>query len=73
MVSANGVHVHRENIQAILDWPLPKIILHLHGFFGIYSYYMRFVKGFSQLATPLTDLTKKGAFRWTDEAQRTFD
>jgi hypothetical protein len=33
----------------------------------------RFVKGFSQLVAPLTDLTKKGAFRWTEEAQRTFD
>jgi hypothetical protein len=31
------------------------------------------VKGFSQLATPLIDLTKKGAFRWTEEAQKTFD
>jgi hypothetical protein len=31
------------------------------------------VKGFSQLAVPLTNLTKKGAFRWTKEAQKTFD
>jgi hypothetical protein len=73
VVSAQGVQVHREKIQAILDWPPPKNISHLRGFFGICSYYRRFVKGFSQLAAPLTDLTKKGAFRWTDEAQRTFD
>jgi hypothetical protein len=25
------------------------------------------------LAAPLTDLTKKGAFRWIEEAQKTFD
>jgi hypothetical protein len=25
------------------------------------------------LVAPLTDLTKKGAFRWTEEAQKTFD
>jgi hypothetical protein len=31
------------------------------------------VKGFSPLAAPLTDLTKEGAFRWTEEAQKTFD
>jgi hypothetical protein len=59
-----------EMIQAILDWPLPKNITHLHGFFGICSYYRRFVKGFSQLVTPLTDLTKKGVFRWIEEAHK---
>ena len=28
---------------------------------------------FSQLIAPLTDLTKKGDFCWTEEAQKTFD
>ena len=37
------------------------------------SYYRRFAKGFSHNASPLTDLTKKGAFIWTEEAQKTFD
>jgi hypothetical protein len=36
-------------------------------------HYRRFVKGFSQLCAPLTNLTKKGAFRWSSEAQLTFD
>ena len=31
------------------------------------------MKGFSQLVAPLTDLTKKGAFRWTKQAQGVFD
>jgi hypothetical protein len=31
------------------------------------------VKGFSQLCAPLTDLTKKGAFKWNEEAQMTMD
>jgi hypothetical protein len=31
------------------------------------------VSGFSQLTAPLTDLTKKVAFCWTEEAQKTFD
>jgi hypothetical protein len=68
VVSAQGVRAHREKIPAILDWPLLKNISHLRGFFKICSYYMRFVKGVSQSAAPLTYLTKKGAFKWTDEA-----
>jgi hypothetical protein len=63
VVNAQGVQVHMEKIQAILDWPPPKNITHLHDFFGICSYYKQFVKGFSQLAASPTDLTKKGAFR----------
>ncbi|XP_059066315.1 uncharacterized mitochondrial protein AtMg00860-like [Cryptomeria japonica] len=73
VISAQGVQVHQEKIQAILDWPPPKTLLELRGFFGLCSYYRRFVKGFSQLGAPLTNLTKKGSFHWNAQAQQTFD
>lgn len=65
MISTNGVKVHEEKIQAIRDWPYPRNITELHGIPGLCAYYRRFMRGFSQLAAPLIDLTKKGAFRWT--------
>ncbi|XP_059075327.1 uncharacterized protein LOC131875270 [Cryptomeria japonica] len=73
VISADGVKVHEEKIQAIQNWPVPQNITELRGFLGLCAYYRRFVKGFSQLAAPLTDLTKKGAFRWTEQAQGVFD
>jgi hypothetical protein len=73
IIGVKGVQVHQEKIQAILDWPTPKTLTELKGLLGIYCYYRRFVKGFSQLSAPLTDLTKKGAFKWSPEAQLTFD
>lgn len=73
VVSKYGVQVHQEKIQAIVDWPPPKLLTDLRGFFGLCSYYRRFVKGFSQLSTPLTNLMKKGSFQWNEEAQLTFD
>ena len=73
VISADGVKVHEEKIQAIHNWPVPQNITELRGFLGLCAYYRRFVKGFSQLAAPLTDLTKKGAFRWTEQAQGVFD
>ncbi len=73
VVSKHGVQVHQEKIHAILDRPPPKSLTDLRGFFGLCSYYRRFVKGFSQLSAPLMDLTKKGAFQWSEEAQLTFD
>jgi hypothetical protein len=56
-----------------MEWPTPKTLTELRGFLGMYTYYKKFVKGFSQLCAPLTDLTKKGAFKWSEEAQFTFD
>jgi hypothetical protein len=58
IISAQGVQEHQENIRAILDCPTPRSLTKLRSFFGLCSYYRRFVK----LGAPLTDLTKKGSF-----------
>jgi hypothetical protein len=48
-------------------------VIDLRSFFGLCNYYRRFVRGFSQLGAPLMDLTKHGAFVWTDESHKAFD
>jgi hypothetical protein len=73
VVGVEGVKVHQEKIQTILDWPTPRSLTELWGFFEICNYYRRFVKGFSQVGAPLTNLTKKGVFRWSKDAQIAFD
>jgi hypothetical protein len=73
IIGVKGVQVHQENIQSIIDWPTPKTLTELKRFLGIYFYYKRFFKGFSQLCAPLTNLTNKGAFKWNPEAQATFE
>ena len=72
IIGKYGVTVHMENIRAILEWPSPKNITELRGFIGICTYYRKFVKGFSKLTSPLTDLTKKDAFKWNEEAEKAF-
>jgi hypothetical protein len=52
-----------------MEWPTPKTLTELRGFLGMCTYYRKFFKGFSQLSASLTDLTKKGAFKWDEEAQ----
>jgi len=73
IINAQGVQVHQEKIRAILDWPTPRNVTELRSFFGLCSYYRRFVQGFSQLGAPPTDLTKHGAFIWTEESRKAFD
>jgi hypothetical protein len=65
--------VHQEKIRAILDWSTPKNVTELRSFFGLCNYYRRFVRGFSQLGAPLTNITKHGAFIWTEKSQEAFD
>jgi hypothetical protein len=56
-----------------MEWPTPKTLTELREFLGMCTYYRKFFKGFSQLCAPLTDMTKKGAFKWSEEAQITMD
>jgi hypothetical protein len=65
--------VHQEKIRAIIEWPTPRNVTELKSFLGLCTYYRKFVKGFSQLTTPLTDLTKKGDFVWIKKAHETFE
>ena len=68
IIGEQGVQVHQEKIQAILELPTPRNVTELSSFLGLCTYYRRFVRGFSQLTAPLTDLTKKGAFGWSEGA-----
>ena len=40
---------------------------------GLVSYYRRFIKGFSHIASPINRLTEKGRkFEWTEECEEAF-
>ena len=72
LIGQEGVKVHMEKIKVILDWPILMNLTKLRGFISIFTYYRNFVKGFSKFTTPLTDLTKKGAFCWSKETEQAF-
>lgn len=58
--------------QAMLDWPTPKSVRALRRFLSLASYYRRFIRGFGELAGPLTRLLKWGSFAWSPEADHAF-
>ena len=74
VVSAKGIEVDEEKIKAIRDWPSPTSVGNVRSFHGLASFYRRFVKNFSSLAYPLTEVIKKNVgFKWGDEQEKAFN
>ncbi|KAM9171756.1 uncharacterized protein ACDP82_013796 isoform 1-T2 [Pangshura tecta] len=62
-------------VDAIQKWPVPKSKKQVQSFLGLAGYYRRLVPHYSQIAAPLTDLTRKtqpNAVKWTDECPKAF-
>jgi len=73
-VSCHGIEPLPDKIQTTKEWPIPHCIRDVRAFFGLASYYRKFVRNFASIAEPLSRLTKKSAkFEWTDEAQKAFE
>jgi hypothetical protein len=60
--------------QAVTEWPIPRNVKDIQSFVGFCNFYRRFIEGFSRVAKPLYDLTKKEVkWEWTSKAQAAFD
>ena len=59
IVGINGVKPDPAKIKAIKEWKQPKNVKELRSFLGLVGYYRRFIQDFSEIAAPLTNLTRK--------------
>ena len=74
IVSVAGIEADPEKTQAVREFPVPADVRSLQGFLGLTSYYRRFIDGYSRLAKPLYQLTKKDVrCQWSAECQQAFE
>jgi hypothetical protein len=73
-VSKRGIEVDRAKIEVIQQLPPPVNIKGIQSFFGHCGFYRRFIKDFSHIAKPLTNLLAKDfSFEFDDACLKSFN
>jgi len=74
IISQDSVKMDPVKVAGVTEWPIPSNRKEVQSFLGFTNFYRRFIQGFSHLACPLFDLTRKDMdWRWGAEEQSAFD
>ena len=69
-ISGGGLEPVPEKLQSLRDMPPPEDLTGVRRFLGFVGYYRKFIPRYSDIARPLTNLTRKDIpFQWTDACQ----
>ncbi|KAL0453839.1 UNVERIFIED_CONTAM: Retrovirus-related Pol polyprotein from transposon opus [Sesamum latifolium] len=72
-VSYRGIEVDKAKVDLIVKLPPPQSVKEVRGFLGHAGFYRRFIKDFSKIARPLTNLLSKDApFQFDDACLHAF-
>ena len=70
-VGKDGLKPSLSKVKAIINWPMPETITDVRSFLGLCSFYRKFIRWFSKIAAPLTNLTKKNKpWVWSDQGRK---
>ena len=73
IITPNYVEMDPKKVTTILEWPAPLNVTALRAFLGFTQFYRRHIKGYSEIVSPLTELTSnKVPFIWGKDQQESF-
>jgi hypothetical protein len=75
LILEKGVtHMDPTKVEGVRNWATPSNKKHVRSFLGFCNFYCAFIRGFTKLAKPLNNLTKKDApWIWGNDEQNAFD
>jgi len=76
VAATDGVTMNDEQVRNIKAWKPPTSVKEVQIFLGFGNLYQRFIKRFSAICTPITDMTKadpKKKFIWQERQQVAFE
>jgi hypothetical protein len=74
IISQDSVKMDPVKLAGIEEWPEPTTVRQVRSFLGFCNFYRRFIGNYSEIAHPLTSLTKKNEpYTWTPERQQSFE
>jgi trans-aconitate methyltransferase len=60
-------------IEVVAEWKWPQSVTDIRSFLGLARYYHRFIKNFSKIVKPMTELLHKNApFVWNEAHEQSF-
>jgi hypothetical protein len=74
IVSSSGISMDPTKMQTIRNWKTPQFVRHVQCFLGFTNFYRKFIKDYSKIILPLTQLTQKDqVFIWSRNANSAFE
>nr|KYP31036.1 Transposon Ty3-G Gag-Pol polyprotein [Cajanus cajan] len=74
LISEKGIEVDKAKIEVISSLPYPTCVKEIRSFLGHAGFYRRFIKDFSKIAYPLSQLLQKDAeFDFNEACRSAFD
>ena len=74
VVSNKGLEVDKAKVEIVQSLPYPQCVKEVRSFLGHVSFYRRFIKDFSKIASPLCVLLAKDAlFDFNEDCRIAFD
>ena len=73
-ISSKGIAPNNLKVKAVENFPMPKTKKELRAFLGLSGFFRKFLKNYSTIAAPLTDLLKDDfAWEWGDAQMKAFE